>query len=219
MMHPDDVSPRARNHYREDEYFSLNVRSGVVRNPLGTRVVGIPEELIAGLHAGLTEETGGAADIVLYNCGKWWGKQFSVRHNQEMRQFFGKDQGELPMHFYLQVLKRVWALHGWGSVALSFALQEQGFIEVAVEQAMYSSVVGSLSRHSDAVTAGFLASVVSDMAGRDLECVEVACKSKGDTRCEFIIGLKSRIDVAQSWVKQGRSRAEILEAIRSGSLV
>lgn len=218
MMKPDEVAPRARNFYREEDYFSLNVRNGIIRSPIGTRMVGIPEELVMGLHAGLEEETGSAAGVVLYSCGRWWGRQFIKRHGTEIRQFYGMDVGDLPLHFQQQVLRRVWALYGWGVLELDFSLRERGFLEATVDNAMYAEVVGALGRTSDHLIAGVLASIVTDLAGRELECVEIACKSKGDPRCCFLLGLSSRVDVAAAWVKQGRARAEIVDAIAAGEL-
>ncbi len=218
MMKSDDVSPRARNHYIEEDYFSLNVRSGIIRSPIGTRMVGIPEELIAGLHAGLEEETGAAAGVVLYGCGRWWGKQFVRRHGLEIRHFYGMEAADLPLHFYSQVLRRVWAMYGWGALDMNLDLRGQGFVEFGVQSAMYSDVVGNIGRTSDYIIAGVLASIVSDLSGRELECVEITCRSKGDQRCAFLTGLGSRVDIVSQWVKQGRSRSEIVAAITSNTL-
>ncbi len=218
MMKPDDISPRARNHFREDEYFSLNVRSGVIRNVSGTRVLTIPEEFIAGLHAGLADETGGAAPIVLYECGKWWGKQFAKRHASEMRQLYASEAGELPYHFFEQVLRRVWALHGWGVVDVSFDLRDRGFVVVNVQNAFYSDIVGNIGRTSDHLIAGLLASILSDISGRDLSCVEIACRSKGDAKCSFLVGVEARTSSVAAWVSQGRSRSDILAELATGNV-
>jgi predicted hydrocarbon binding protein len=219
MMKPDDVSARARNFYREEDYFSLNVRSGVIRSPLGTRMVAIPEDLVLGLHLGLEEEAGAASGIVLYQCGKWWGKQFIKRHGNETRHFYQLDHSDLPLHFFVQVLRRVWALYGWGKIDLDFDLREKGFIAVNVENAMYSDVVGNVGRTTDYIIAGVLASIIGDLSGRELECVEIGCKSKGDARCDFLVGIRTRVDVIAAWVKQGRPRTEILASVAQGQIV
>lgn len=219
MMKPDDVSARARNFYREEDYFSLNVRNGVIRSPTGVRMVAIPEEFIAGLHAGLEDETGAASGIVLYQCGKWWGKRFVKAQSIEIRHFYSLEAAELPLHFYQQVLRKVWGLYGWGTLDISHEARDKGFIVVDVQNAMYSDVVGNIGKVSDYIIAGALASIIGELAGRPLECAEIACKSKGDVKCSFLVGVKSRIDVAQAWVKQGRTRAAVLEAIAKGELV
>jgi len=217
-MAPDDIAPRTRNHYKEEEYFSLNVRNGIIRSPIGTRMITIPEELVMGLQAGLQEEAGVASGVILYQCGKWWGARFIKRHAQEVRHFYQVEIGDLPLHFYMQVLRRVWALYGWGALDINFDLRDAGFVEATVQNAMYSDVVGAVGGPSDFLVAGALAAIVGEASGRDLDCVEVACRSRGDQRCDFLIALRSRVDVVEAWVKQGRTRAEIVAAIAAGEL-
>jgi predicted hydrocarbon binding protein len=117
------------------------------------------------------------------------------------------------------VLRRVWALYGWGTLNLDFDLREKGFVAVSVENAMYSDVVGNIGRTSDFVIAGVLASIVGDLSGRELECIEIGCKSKGDARCDFLVGIKNRVDVVAAWVKAGRTKSEIIASIAQGQLV
>jgi predicted hydrocarbon binding protein len=219
MMRPDEVQPRARNFYNEEDYFSLNVRNGILRSPTGTRMLALPEEMILGLHAGLEDETGAAAPVILYQCGRWWGRQWVRRHGAEIRQFYSTDAGELPLAFYLQVLRRVWALCGWGRIELSFDLRNEGFLECSLQHGFYSEIVGNIGRTTDDLVAGVLSAILSDISGRDLECLEIACRSKGDLRCHFLAGIKPRVGVVREWVKQGRSRAQIVEAIAQGDIL
>jgi uncharacterized protein len=219
MMEPDDVTPRMRNFYTEDEYFTLNVRSGVIRNPSGHRIVGLPVELLIGLHRGIEDETGSAAGVILYSCGKWWGKQFIKRHGTEVRQFYGMDAGDMNLHFYLQVLRRVWALYGWGALDIGFGIKDKGYLEILVGSTIFSDAVGAIGRPADPLVAGVLAAVFSHASGRELECTETACRSKGDPTCAFIVGTKPRIDVIASWVKQGRSHVDVVAAIEGDQLI
>lgn len=205
----------AKNHYREDEYFALNVKSGIIRNPAGTRMLGIPADLFAGLHAGLEEETGSASGVVLHACGKWWGERFWKRHAAEVRKFYGTDLTDMSVHVQQKLMRRIFALLGWGLVETNFDLMEKGYLEVVVENAVYSEVVGNLGRTTDHLFAGVLSSIMSDLAGRQLDCIEIACRSKGDASCAFLVGLESRVRVADAWVKQGRTRAQILEQLTS----
>jgi len=218
MMKSDELVPRARNFFRPDDYFDLNVRNGVNRTPTGTRIVTLPGELIVGLHRGLEDETGSAAPLILYEVGKWWGAQFIEKHGAEVRRFYDTEPGAMPVGFYLQVLKRVWAIYGWGALDMSFEHREKGFILAGVDSPLYSDVVGNIGRTADHLVAGILASVVGSLAGRELECTEIACKSRGDQRCLFLVGMQSRMDVVGNWVKQNRAANEILEAIGRGDL-
>lgn len=216
MMGPSDAIPGFRNRYREEEYFDLNVRNGVMRSPLGTRMMAFPEDFILGLHRGLEDETGAAAPIVLYSVGRWWGARFVRRQAQEVRAFFDVEMGEMPASLYLLVLRRVWALYGWGKIDLSFDLQEQGFVRVDIDRSIYSETVGNIGKPSEFLVAGILASTVGEMAGRELECVQVACKSKGDRRCTFLVGMKNRVESIQQWVEQGLGPSDILARVEQG---
>jgi predicted hydrocarbon binding protein len=140
----------------------------------------------------------------------WWGKQFAKRHAAEVRQLYGTSADELPYHFFEQVLKRVWALHGWGTLDISFDLRSRGYVVLNVHNAIYSDVVGNIGKTSDHLVAGFVASIMSDIAARELSCVEIACRSKGDAKCSFVAGLGTRLEVVSAWVSQGRSRSDIL---------
>ncbi|MEM1416480.1 MAG: V4R domain-containing protein [Myxococcota bacterium] len=207
-----------KNHYRPESYFSLNVKNGVMRAPTGQRMLTMPEDFLTGLHAGLEDETGQAAPVILYTVGKFWGRQFAKNHAQEIRSFYKKDAEELPTAFYLHVLRRAWGLYGWGHLDLSFEHQEHGFIEAIVDGALYSDAVGNVGRTTDHLVAGALASITSHIAGRDLECVEVACKSQGDAQCRFLVGMSQRVDTVSQWVQQKRSASEILASVSAGEL-
>jgi len=214
----DSTAAPPRNHYRPEEYFTYNVTNGVIRNTAGTRMLTIPDELISGIHAALDDETGAAAPIVLYNCGRWWGRRFIERHADELRRFYRKEAGEIPLGFFLQVLRHVWSLHGWGRLDLSFELEEHGFIVVHVLNAPYSDTVGNVGRPTEALMAGVLAAVVTHLAGRDLECAQTSCTSKGERQASFLVGTHARVEVVRSWAKQERSHAQIVEAVREGEL-
>ena len=215
----DELLSRARNHYQEDEYFRSNIRAGVIRNPIGTRIVALPEEFLLGLHRGLVDETGEAAPVVLHAAGRWWGKQLARRHDVELRQLYGQDAGELSTTFYLQVLRRIWAMHGWGRLDLDFALESKGIIRVTLANSLFATVAGVSDKPVDHLLAGVLGSLVGHLAGRDLEAVEIACTSRGDQQCVFLVGIKARVLVLTGWVRQGRTPAQILEAIQAGELL
>jgi len=218
MMGPTEAVPGFRNRYREEEYFTLNVRNGVIRNPQGTRMMAFPEDFILGLHRGLEDETGAASPIILYSVGRWWGARFVRRQAQEIRAFFDVEMGEMPAALYLLVLRRVWGLYGWGKLDVSLDLSEQGFVRVDIDRSIYSEVVGNLGRPSEFLVAGILASMIGEMAGRELECVQVACTSKGDRRSTFLVGIKPRTDIVKAWVEQGVPTTEILDRVTQGEV-
>ncbi|MEM6961871.1 MAG: V4R domain-containing protein, partial [Myxococcota bacterium] len=209
-----------RNHFRPEQYFSEhNVSTGVLRSPSGVRLLALPEDLITGLHRGLEDEAGAASSVILYSVGRWWGSQFMKQHEAEIRSFYNRDTKDLPLGFYLHILRRVWGLYGWGSLDLSFDLKEKGFLETIVDEAIYSASVGNIGRPTDHLVSGLLASIVGKLAGRELEAVEISCRSQGDPQCRFLLGQASRIQVVGTWVSQKRAPDDILSAIAGGELV
>ena len=218
MMGPSEAIPGFRNRYREEEYFDLNVKNGVIRNPLGTRMMAFPEDFILGLHRGLEDETGAASSVVLYTVGKWWGARFVRRQAQEVRAFFDVEMGEMPASIFMLVMRRVWSLFGWGSLDVSFDLSEQGFVRVDIDRSIYSETVGNIGRPSEFLVAGILASIVGEMAGRELDCVQIACRSKGDRRCTFLVGMKQRTEAIQKWVEKKAGPSDILQRVEAGEL-
>lgn len=217
-MSDTDFALFSKNPYREGDYFSLNVRSGVIRSPLGARTVAVPEDLVLGLLAGLDEECGAASKVVLYTCGRHWGQRFMKRLAVESRQFWQRDAADLPLHFHTQVLRRIWALYGWGVLRFDHALTEHGVLEAIVENAMFGTVVGNVGKTSDAVVAGVLSAIVSELAGRELHAVEIACTSRGDARCHFIIATEARTRAIDGLVREGKKRRDILDALTRGEL-
>jgi predicted hydrocarbon binding protein len=103
-------------------------------------------------------------------------------------------------------------------VDFSFELKDRGFIIVNVQNAMYSEVVGNIGRTSDHIVAGLLSAIGTDLAGRELECVEIACRSKGDARCSFLLGMGSRLTAVEDMVRGKRSRVEIVAELDKGAL-
>ncbi len=215
MKRIEEASAQAQNPFRAEDYFSLDVRKGVIVNPIGSRMIAVPDQLMQGLEAGLLEETGSATPVILFSVGKWWGARYAKRHGAETKQFFGRELHEVPLAVYLQSLRRSWALMGLGRLELSFKYAEAGFVVADIQDTPYSAAIGKSDRPTDHLVAGVLAALISDISGRDLSCAEIACKSMGDASCRFVVGTTDRLAPVATWVKQRRSVNEILESLRS----
>lgn len=208
----------AKNHYREDDYFTYNIGAGVIRSPSGTRVITLPDSLLRGIASALEHEAGDAAPIILHGCGKIWGKRFAEHHLLEVRQLFKTDAGQLPFGLFAQTLRRIWSLHGWGNLSMSFDLRELGFVEVFVENALYGSLVGESDRPSEHLWAGLIGAFFSTLTGKDLDATQTSCVSCGAEENVFLVGLGTRVQLIQDWVRKGRSHAEIAGSIVDGAL-
>lgn len=204
--------------YAPRRYYQLDVGAGVLRSSVGARLLSVSEDMILGIHEALADETGEAAPVVLYSCGRWWGKRLIRRLLAEQKQLFGHDTLELPLGAFAVLLRRAFACLGWGQVELDFSLQEQGFVGVMVERPMYAETVGVQEQPSEALLAGVFAAMVSELAGRELEAAQLLCPSVGNSHASFLIGLKGRVAVINAWQAQGRSLEDIRSGILDGSL-
>ena len=79
------TSPNAPgSFYAANSYVRSDLELGLLENRSGSRLLAIPDTLIKALYAGLEQETGLAARLVLANCGRWWGKNFYQRFSEDL---------------------------------------------------------------------------------------------------------------------------------------
>lgn len=64
------------NYFAYDAYVKGDLELGLLENRLGGRLLGLPSTLLEAIYTGLEQETGQATRLVLFNCGRWWGKIF-----------------------------------------------------------------------------------------------------------------------------------------------
>ncbi|HAO12619.1 MAG TPA: 4-vinyl reductase, partial [Planktothrix sp. UBA8407] len=76
------------NYFAYDAYVKGDLELGLLENRLGGRLLGLPSTLLEAIYTGLEQETGQAARLVLFNCGRWWGKNFYVRFCEEISEYY-----------------------------------------------------------------------------------------------------------------------------------
>ena len=62
------------NYFASDAYVRGDLELGLLENRRGDRLIALPQTLIQAIYIGLEQETGQASRLVLFNCGRWWGK-------------------------------------------------------------------------------------------------------------------------------------------------
>jgi hypothetical protein len=55
--------------------------------------------------------------------------------------------------------------------------------------------------------------VFSQLAGRELDCVQTQCQNCGAPDSRFVISLEDRLALAEKWRDEGRSHAELVATI------
>lgn len=201
------------NYFAPDAYVQGDFESGLIENRSGTRLLALPEILLQSIYTGLSEEVGPSAGIVLFQCGRWWGKNFYRRFVEEVSQYYGKPVAQMEMIEFLQCLKQRWKTHGWGIIDLDLNYYSQGFLVVKVWNSAFSQAGPSIDRPMCFAETGILSSFFSQLCGRNLHCVQTACESMGDECNHFVLGLSERLKPVEAWLEEGQDHATIMERL------
>lgn len=201
------------NYFAHDLYVRGSTELGLLENRRGDRLLAIPEPLLKAIYAGLEKETGQASKLVLYNCGRWWGKNFYARFCEELHDYFNQPMAELSMAEFLQSLQQCWKTHGWGQIHLDVAYRDKGFICIEVWNSAFTAFAPQSQTPSGDLERGILEIFFSQLTGRELRCVQTSCTAKGDDCNRFILGLEKRLEQAESMVMQGQSHQTIMQTL------
>jgi uncharacterized protein len=201
------------NYFATTTYVRSDLELGLLENRRGDRLLALPETLIQGIYAGLEKETGQASRLVLFNCGRWWGKNFYTRFREEVSDYYGVALGNMTMVEFLQCLRQCWSTYGWGKLELDHSHQHRGFLVVKT----WNSVFAHQATRSDmpicALEAGVLAAFFSQLTGKDLHCIQTTCESMEADCNRFILGLAPRLQPAEVWVEQHLEHDAIVEQL------
>ncbi|MEY2976510.1 MAG: V4R domain-containing protein [Prochlorotrichaceae cyanobacterium] len=188
------------NYFATDAYVHSDLELGLLENRRGDRLLAIPDTLIRAIYAGLDKETGQAARLVLFNCGQWWGKNFYARFGEELTDYYGSPLADMSMSDFLQSLRQCWLTHGWGTFDIDQSYQHRGFLIAIVKNSPFASHAPNLSRPVCFLEAGVFSSFFSQLAGRDVLCIQISCESQGADTNRFVIGLPDRLQEVSAMV-------------------
>ena len=203
------------NYFAPDAYVQGDFESGLIENRQGRRLLALPDTLLKGIYAGLESEVGPAAGTVLYNCGRWWGKNFHRRFSEEVSTYYCKSISEMEMVELLQCLRQCWKAHGWGIIDLNVDHYQQGFLVVKVEQSAFATIARSPEKPSCFLEAGLLSAFFSELSGTKLHCEQTTCESLGADCNLFILGVAKRLESINAWLEQGDDHATIMQRLCS----
>ncbi|WP_250121375.1 V4R domain-containing protein [Chroococcidiopsis sp. CCMEE 29] len=190
------------NYFTPDAYIKGDFESGLLENRRGDRLLALPETLIQAIYAGLEQEAGQAASAVLFNCGRWWGKNFYARFVEEVSDYYGKTLAEMEVVELLQCLKQCWKTHGWGTFDLDLSYYQQGFLVVKIWNSAFAQQAPQGNRPACFLEAGILSVFFSQLTGRQLNCVQTSCESLEADCNRFILGLPERLEHTKAWLEE-----------------
>jgi uncharacterized protein len=201
------------NFFDYNAYIKGDLEIGLLENRRGDRLIAVPDTLISSLYAGLAKETGQASKLVLFNCGKWWGKNFYTRFTESLEEYYAQSLAEMDMITFIQSLKECWLTHGWGKFEFDPQYQAQGFILVKTYNSPYARVIAGNTLPTGYLEAGVLTSFFSRLTGRELLAVQTTCESLGASCNTYIIGLSERLQIVDSFLTEGLTHETILQRV------
>jgi uncharacterized protein len=201
------------NFFDYNAYVKGDLEIGLLENRRGDRLIAIPDTLISSLYAGLAKETGQASRLVLFNCGKWWGKNFYTRFTESLEEYYSQSLAEMDMITFIQSLKECWLTHGWGKFEFDPEYQAQGFVFVKTYNSPYVRAIAGNTLPTGYLEAGILTSFFTRLTGRELLAVQTTCESLGANCNTYIIGLSARLQIVDSFLAEGLTHETILERI------
>lgn len=212
-----DSSP-VGNYFAFDAYVQGDFESGLIENRNGARLIALPETLLQAIYSSLASEVGSSVTLVLFKCGRWWGKNFYRRFTEEVSQYYGKPMAKMEMVEFLQCLKQCWKTHGWGLLDVDTNYSEQGFLVAKVKNSAFAEAASKMDKPMCTVEAGILSAFFSQLTGRDLHCAQTTCESMGADCNHFVLGLADRLQSIETWSTIDKlSHATIMERLCADS--
>lgn len=202
------------NYFATETYVRGDLEMGILENRRGDRLLALPETLIQGIYAGLDKETGQASRLVLFNCGRWWGKNFYTRFREEISDYYGTALANMSMIEFLQCLQHCWITYGWGKLELDQTYHPRGFLVIKTWYSPFASQAPKgIALPACFLEAGVLASFFSQLTNKDLHCVQTSCESLGADCNRFVLGLGTRLKPAEVMVEQQQDHDTIMQQL------
>jgi predicted hydrocarbon binding protein len=206
------------NYFAPSAYVQGDFEMGLMETRQGSRLIALPEVLLQGIFAGLEEEIGQASGVVLYNCGRWWGKSFYRRFVQEVSSYYETPLANMEMVEFLSCFKQCWKTHGWGVIDFDFDYYPQGFIVAKTVNSPFAEAAAQGKGFSCHLEAGILGSFFSQLTGENLVCVQTSCETMGAECNYFVIGLEERVKLANAWLEEGQDHPTIMERLAQSTI-
>ncbi|MBW4695024.1 MAG: 4-vinyl reductase [Lyngbya sp. HA4199-MV5] len=201
------------NYFAIDAYVKGDLEMGLLENRRGDRLLALPETLIQAIYSGLQKETGHASRLVLFNCGRWWGKNFYTRFREELTDYYGTALADMSMLEFINSLQSCWVAYGWGKIELDHAHQQRGFLLVKTVGSPFASQAPKGDVPVCFLEAGVLSAFFSQLTGRELHCIQTTCESLGADCNHFLLGLNSRLQPAELMVENRLDHDSIIQKL------
>jgi uncharacterized protein len=205
--------PYKHNYYTSDQFYLRDRGRGLIRNVYGQRILRVTEDFITGLLAGLEDEVGDRAGIVMYEAGYAWGIE-------DMKGFVKRAQAEFEVEFNkmgMGMMLETWwwplTIEGWGTWQYDFREAKREMLYVDLYESAVAKTIGDIGKVVCYFYAGLFSAVFSVLARKEYGCVEIQCYATGADHCRFLIAHNERVDAAAFWRSQGASSKDIMKKV------
>ncbi|MCU0654014.1 MAG: XylR N-terminal domain-containing protein [Polyangiaceae bacterium] len=202
--------PVKHNIYNLEDFYQFDPERGTIQTRNAQRAVMVSEDFIAGLIAGLDEEVGDAAAVVLYKCGYQWGVADMKKFEATFAREFGQDMQATHINMVMETWWWPLQTMGWGSWEVDLSKGDQGIVVVNLYDSAIAKTLGEVGKPVCYLYAGMFAGVMSHLARRPLSGIEIQCYAMGATYCRFVVGAESRINAVEFWLEEGASASDVL---------
>ena len=200
-----DAKPSMSDYFADDGYIRTDLATGLTRDRAGTRLIGLPDELLAALHETLDAECGPTAERILQAAGNDWGRGLAERFTTELADYRGEPLAATSVARFQADLQSAFRQLGWGVLMLDFRRYDVGILVAEVRHAPAGGP-------ADAFLAGTLAGLLSQIAGR--ESAAAATPTTGDLK-RFVIALPERLEQVADVLHRRRPHDEVVSALQS----
>jgi len=209
--------PNRHFHYSWKDFFAFQSDSGTICDWNESRNVLVSENFIVGLIAGLEEEVGDAAGVVMYNIGQQWGQEDALF----FRSWFLKEYGyenfsQLNLMYVLEAWWWPFIAQGWGNWEIDMSDRKNGFMFINIFDSAVARSLGNVGKPVCHLYAGLFSGFFTNLINKDLGCIELQCYAMGETYCKFLLGKQDRIDAASFWQNEGATVRDIEKRLDNG---
>ncbi|PZO35681.1 MAG: hypothetical protein DCF19_23430 [Pseudanabaena frigida] len=222
------------NYFSPRFYVKSDPATGLLSTRKGDRLVAVPDFLLRSIHRALQSEAGQAGALALYTFGFGWGGSFFDHIRGEIESYQGKTIMATNAVEFFATMRQLWTVHGMGTLTIDFSHRQHGLIVVTTENSVLTTgsevglQSGQLPWHQ--LQSGFIAAWFSRWAGKDIRACATDWNSpdqqdnltlvdsqnnvdSAQNYTRFLVGLNSKIQKADVFVKQGMRTSEILEKL------
>jgi len=212
-----ELGPQAfrHAHYSFDDFFQPDRDKGIVRNVYGQRTLFASGALLASLTATLVELLDGKATETLYRAGMLWGDADFATCTARLEHEYAVPLSDLDIALVLESWWWPRRAGGWGRWRCDLSKRQSGLVVVDVFGSAVAGALGKTGFCECHVYAGLFAGAFGRLTAHQLGGVEIACESRGDACCRFVVADPSKIERARDWRDRGQNGDEILKRLQA----